>query len=121
MRRLLITGTCQFLRNFYVSRGLKTLKMVGEKKLGNCTMYFGIKVINSMITSGAIPIPNPKKLIKSTRNKFLIYPGMKRFSSNSKKMLIFSQKKAFLLFSQKKTFLIFPEMKPFTFQSKLSK
>ena len=38
----------------------------------------------------------------------LIFPEMKTFSSNIKKILMFSEKKDFLTFSQKKTFLIFP-------------
>ena len=44
---------------------------------------------------------------------------MELFSSNIKKILIFSQKKIFLIFSQKKVFLIFPQEEPCTFQPKL--
>ena len=44
---------------------------------------------------------------------------MELFSSNIRKILIFSQKKASPIFSQKKAFLIFREMEPSSFQPKL--
>ena len=47
MRRWLSTGTCEFLRDCYVSQGLYLgdLKLFGEKNMGKCTMHFGIEVI----------------------------------------------------------------------------
>ena len=59
--------------------------------------------------SPALSIPNPNKLEKPIRKKFLIFAVMELSSSNIEKILIFSQKKAFLIFSYKKVVLIFPE------------
>ena len=47
--------------------------------------------------------------------KFLIFWEMELSCSNTKKILIFSQRNAFLIFSQNKYFLIFPKTEPCTF------
>ena len=66
--------------------------------------------------------PSPKKRKKKISPiKILIFQEIELFSSNIKRVLIFSQKKAFLIFSQKKAFLIFPEMETHTFHPKLKK
>ena len=63
--------------------------------------------------------PKLQKTKKITSQKIPYISGNELFSSNIKKILIFSQKKVFLIFSQKKVFLIFPEEEPCTFQPKL--
>ena len=65
-----------------------------------------------METPGALPITKPKKLKKSTKKKFPIFPEMELSSQHIKKILIFFQKKAFL---------IFPKMESCTFQPKFEK
>ena len=65
---------------------------------------------------------NIKKIvIFSQKEAFLIFLEMELSGSKIKKILIFCQKKAFLIFSPKKAFLIFPEMEPCTFQPKIKK
>ena len=57
--------------------------------------------------SPALSIPNPTKLEKPIRKKFLIFAVMELSSSNVEKILIFSQKKLFLYSPKRKLFLYF--------------
>ena len=61
---------------------------------------------------GAIPIPNPKKIINPPEKNSLYFRRWNFLPLILKKFLIFSQKEAFLIFSQKKEFIIFPGTEP---------